>query len=271
MSYIFSTIEPTQNLKPFVKFFFTVEFKNDDVGTDYLLPNGLPSFFYSQAESPVQMYFGKNEKPSLLENGFYVGYCDTVIRFTHEHARMVGAIVYPIYFSLLFGKSLQEIMNQFKRVKEPPLLGRVSSLINRPAEYTKLFQLFEEYFTHQLNNHPLRDDFSKIYHRLTEAGGYHLRVDELAESLGYSTRYLHAQFRQHFGMSPKQFIKMVKFNHALKYMYDSEGERSLASIAYEVGYHDQSHFIRDFKSICGKTPKELMGNSASLAREFRLF
>jgi len=72
-------------------------------------------------------------------------------------------------------------------------------------------------------------------------------------------------------MPPKQFIKLVKFNRALKFIYDCNGARSLSYIAHEVNYHDQSHFIREFKSISGKTPKEILADQDSLANKFRLF
>jgi AraC-like DNA-binding protein len=273
MSYTFTPIEPTHDdLKPVFKFFFAIEFKNDDAGADYLLPNGLPSFFYIQSAKPVQTYFGESEVPIPLQNGFYIGYCDTVIKFTHEDARVGGVAFYPTYFSLIFGKRLLDIMNLFVRIEEPPMLDQVKFLItDSGADFTKASRLFDQYLLHQLNNHPLKNDLTKIYHWLMAPGGYHLRVEELAERLGYSTRHLNSIFRQYFGMSPKHFIKMVKFNHALKYIYDVGSEKKLASIAHEVGYHDQSHFIRDFKSFCGKTPKELVGDVAALASKFRLF
>lgn len=272
MSYSFGALDPAPDLKQAIKFFFFLEFRNDDNGPDYVLPNGLPSFFYIQSEKPVQAYFGDRETPVLMQNGFYIGYCDTVIKFTHDYARIAGAVFYPMYFNIILGTRLIDILNQFVRVEEPSMLGQVKFFIGQNVEAcAKAFQLFEQYLLHRLNSHPLRDDFSKIYARLLAPGGYHLRVEELAESLGYSARNLNSVFRQHFGMSPKQFIKMVKFNQALKYIYDADDQKSIASIAYEVGYHDHSHFIRDFKSICGKTPKELVGDSAALANKFILF
>lgn len=272
MSYKFTTIDPSYELKSIARTFFIVDFNDDDDGTDYLLPNGLPSFFYIQGDEPVNSYFGDSKKAIPLQNGFYVGYCDTFIKLTHGHAKVLGIVLYPVYFSILFGKQLLEIMNQFVRVEEPEMLKPVPALAaDSMTPFKEVFELFEKYMIHQLKSHPFSDEFSKVYNRLTSPGGYHLHVEELATSLGYSTRYLNSRFKQNFGMSPKQFIKMVKFNHALKYLFDTNGEKKLSAIAYEVGYHDQSHFIRDFKSICGLTPKEVLGDFESLAHKFKLF
>jgi AraC-like DNA-binding protein len=37
-------------------------------------------------------------------------------------------------------------------------------------------------------------------------------------------------------------------------MFDPEAD--LTEVAYECGYFDQAHFIKDFKTFAGKTPSE---------------
>jgi AraC-like DNA-binding protein len=269
--YKFNALSPSKQFQPIVKNFFTIEFDNDG-GIDYLLPNGLPSFFYIQSNNPLKAHFGRKRQYSPLSNGFYIGYCNTVFTLTHERAKVAGASIYPVYFKLIFGKSLAEIMNQFCEFPEPDMLMPVKSLMNTTdPSFSTVFEYFEKYIGRQVSNHPQIDDFEQVYKVITGPGGFGLRVEELAEKLGYSTRHLNSRFRQHFGMSPKLFIKMVKFNHALKCMDEMNPQRTLASIAHETGYHDQSHFIRDFKSLCGKTPKEILATPDSLAAKFRLF
>jgi AraC-like DNA-binding protein len=254
MSFKFETVAPRESLSAVVKNFFELEFSNDTPITDLLLPDGLPSFFYIEADKAVETFFGDDTQLFPLQNGFYVGYSNTAVRFIHTEAKIAGASIYPVFFNLIFGKSLMSILNQFQRQDEPNVLIPVSSLIAGSGDnYKEIFGLFENYM------------------ELTSPGGYRLKVEELAEHVGYSTRHLHTRFQQHFGMAPKQFIKLVKFNHALKYIYEKDEASSLASIAEVVGYHDQSHFIRDFKAICGKTPKEIASAPGSLANKFRLF
>jgi AraC-like DNA-binding protein len=272
MSFKFETVAPRESLSAVVKNFFVLEFPNDTPITDLLLPDGLPSFFYIEADKAVETFFGDDTQLFPLQNGFYVGYSNTAVRFIHTEAKIAGASIYPVFFNLIFGKSLMSILNQFQRQDEPNVLIPVSSLIAGSGDnYKEIFGLFENYMEQQLANHPFNNEFLQIYRELTSPGGYRLKVEELAEHVGYSTRHLHTRFQQHFGMAPKQFIKLVKFNHALKYIYEKDEASSLASIAEVVGYHDQSHFIRDFKAICGKTPKEIASAPGSLANKFRLF
>jgi AraC-like DNA-binding protein len=59
------------------------------------------------------------------------------------------------------------------------------------------------------------------------------------------------------GKSPKQFIRIVRFQEVLRRL--SLGDNSyLTEYAYNNGYFDQSHFIKDFKSLSGYTPKEFV-------------
>ena len=272
MSFRFETVVPRESLSTVVKNFFVLEFHNDTPVADYLLPDGLPSFFYVEADKAVETFFGDDTRLFPLQNGFYVGYSNTAVRFIHTKAKFAGASIYPVFFNLIFGRSLMSILNQFQRCNEPDMLVPVSSLIADSGDnYREVFGSIENYIEQQLANHPFNDEFLQIYKELTGPGGYRLKVEELAEHVGYSTRHLHTRFQQYFGMSPKQFIKLVKFNHALKYIYEKDEASSLASIADVVGYHDQSHFIRDFKAICGKTPKEIASSPGALANKFRLF
>lgn len=65
-------------------------------------------------------------------------------------------------------------------------------------------------------------------------------------------RYLHKLIHECTGLSPKSFGKISRFQQSLKMM--SGNPQALTAIAYNCGYFDQSHFIRDFKSFTGLTP-----------------
>ncbi|MBL0745674.1 helix-turn-helix domain-containing protein [Chryseolinea lacunae] len=271
MSYEFLALPPSRETELVVKAFFKITSAEGDVRKDFLLPDGLPSFFYLQSSQPIETIFGETGQPISLQNGFYVGYSNTLVEFMHAGMNIVGASIYPVYFKMIFDISPSEIINRFAPVRIEALQA-VADLMNSERDtMTEIVNVFEQYVTQQLTNHPGNYDFETLYRKLIGPGGYTLGVEQLAESLGFSTRALNSWFKQHFGMSPKQFMKLVKFNQALKHIYERTADVKLSDIAHEVGYHDQSHFIRDFKSICGKTPKELLGTSNSLSNRFRLF
>jgi len=84
-----------------------------------------------------------------------------------------------------------------------------------------------------------------------------ISMEELAGKTGVSNRQLLRKFNKCVGLPPKEFSKIVKFNNALNYLNRFPG-RSFTDTAYDCGYFDQAHFIRDFKAYSGLTPSEYL-------------
>nr|WP_157494149.1 helix-turn-helix domain-containing protein [Fulvivirga imtechensis] len=76
---------------------------------------------------------------------------------------------------------------------------------------------------------------------------------------GISARYLQKLFLQFVGISPKMFIKIIRFQNTFKYLMQQEP--TLTSVAYDCGYFDQSHFIRDFKLLSGACPTRFLAEN----------
>lgn len=87
-----------------------------------------------------------------------------------------------------------------------------------------------------------------------------IRVDDLAAESGMSCRTLERLFREEVGIPPKTFIRFVRFHNAVERLRKG-AHTHLAEIAYDSGYADQSHFIKDFRQFFGGPPS----SSASLS------
>nr|QKW93808.1 DNA-binding transcriptional activator FeaR [Vitiosangium cumulatum] len=81
------------------------------------------------------------------------------------------------------------------------------------------------------------------------------RVEELSIRVGHSVRTLQRLFRQYVGVSPKWVIRRFRLHEAAERVV-SGGQVDWAALAQELGYFDQAHFIRDFKSQVGRSPTE---------------
>lgn len=82
-----------------------------------------------------------------------------------------------------------------------------------------------------------------------------LTVGTLADEACLGKRQFERVFREQVGMNPKEYSRVVRFQKSLRMLQC--GSRNYAGIAAECGYADQSHFIREFKSMSGHTPKSL--------------
>ena len=89
---------------------------------------------------------------------------------------------------------------------------------------------------------------------IRENYGMRLSVSEIAASLGIHRSYLAALFKEHTGMSPREYILWVRVNKAYELLTSSH--LSIISIAHSVGYEDPLLFSRIFKKYAGVSPKE---------------
>ncbi len=72
-------------------------------------------------------------------------------------------------------------------------------------------------------------------------------VESLLQMLFVSERTLERKFNHTVGITPKRFIDIVRLNMSAKRLQRLKEKHRLAGVAYESGYFDQAHFIKDFK------------------------
>jgi AraC-like DNA-binding protein len=78
-----------------------------------------------------------------------------------------------------------------------------------------------------------------LYARLQETASWHKRI-----------AFVESFLLQRLSLATSKFSKMVVVSDIMVI----KKETSLTAIAYDCGYFDQSHFIREFKSFTGYTP-----------------
>ena len=91
--------------------------------------------------------------------------------------------------------------------------------------------------------------------RLIRAGS---RLGTVGDHLGVDRRLLVPAFRDHVGLAPKQYQRLLRFQNALRSMR-VDSPPPLAVIAARCGYADQAHLTRDFKEFSGLTPGQVHG------------
>ncbi|MDP4217717.1 MAG: helix-turn-helix domain-containing protein [Bacteroidota bacterium] len=84
-----------------------------------------------------------------------------------------------------------------------------------------------------------------------------LSIRSVADKTGYSARHFIRIFSDHVGVTPKRFLRIIRFQRAINEI-EVKGSIPWAALAYDCGYYDQAHFISDFKSFSGLTPLEYM-------------
>lgn len=85
----------------------------------------------------------------------------------------------------------------------------------------------------------------------------HASIDKLVKQYKLSERQLQRRFKTNVGVSAKKLQRITRFENALQILSNAN-YGMLTNIAYELGYTDQSHFIKDFTAFSGMTPYDFV-------------
>ncbi|MFM2312902.1 MAG: hypothetical protein RLZZ04_2178 [Cyanobacteriota bacterium] len=83
-----------------------------------------------------------------------------------------------------------------------------------------------------------------------------LSLQELSNLVQMSPHYFSQLFKQSTGITPHQYVICCRIERAKDLM--RQGKLSIAEIATQVGFVDQSHLHRHFKRLVGVTPKTFL-------------
>jgi AraC-like DNA-binding protein len=72
---------------------------------------------------------------------------------------------------------------------------------------------------------------------------------------GYGARTLERQFSDALGVTPKQYLRLLRFERARELLYTGKAGAEVATLA---GYADQAHLVREVRRIAGLRPGELV-------------
>ena len=90
-------------------------------------------------------------------------------------------------------------------------------------------------------------------------------IEQIAGETGLSRRQLERVFRDHVGLPPKQLARILRFQAT----YAALGEPpDWIDVALAHGYADQPHLIREFRSLAGNSPTQLLQHAGELTRFF---
>lgn len=226
-----------------VVLYYQLQLKNDSNKPVMIEPDGCIDIMFSCNDTkPQATVYGSflEKRPFQLQSGQeYFG-----IRFIPNHDAK------NFYFSM------KEITS--KDICLVDLLNldpNIIELIIREKNFYERIKLYKELIGSKLlsdssTQRVVRYAINRIY---STKGN--ININNLAEEIGYSPRYLHKQFDQHVGLSPKLFSRITRYQYSLFMLLNNH---SLMDVIRQTGYYDQAHLINEWKKIGNITPKQLL-------------
>ncbi len=110
-------------------------------------------------------------------------------------------------------------------------------------------------FLGKLRSHPDQQKITQLY-RLISMHRSTPTVKELSENTFITERSFRRFFNKHFGVSPKLYLRLCRFEKTVAAMKNETATLPL-QLALELGYYDQAHFIHEFKAFSGVSPSKM--------------
>ena len=93
-----------------------------------------------------------------------------------------------------------------------------------------------------------------------------LPLPQLAKKTGYSAKYLTKTFQRYIGVGPKTFQRIQRFSASICDLNHLTERVDWAELVFQHAYHDQAHFIKDFKYFSGHSPQHYLALAPSCPR-----
>lgn len=248
----FDTHPPSDQLKPYVRQFIVSE--NSVAQTYKVLPGTslVMGFQYTgrllhlRGQVPVQLttagITGLMDNFRLFKNTAHTGTILVVFKET-DAAAFLKTPLHELFSESL---SLDHFFDRFRLTETEEKLCAASGDQQR-------IQIIEQLLLNQLQERPEDKLVTEAVKQIKQSNGT-MRITQLARYLNTSQSPLEKRFRKIVGASPKKFSSIVRISHTLNTLTANNYQETI----FLAGYHDQAHFIKDFKAFTGNTPQQFV-------------
>lgn len=261
--------KPSERLEPFVRCYWALEVAIGGPVDPYrVIPQGCVElmFFY---KTPYADCRTGSSLPHTIITGQQSSYFDL---------QALGDIgIFSVLFKphgakMFFERPLNEVTNLSVSLSD--FVGSGASELEERVILAKTnadrVEILEAYLLERIREKELDEckRLAQVVNRVKELRG-EISIEQMSYISCLGKRQLGRVFQKVVGMTPKQYLKIVRFQHVLD-TKQLNPEINLTHLAFECGYYDQAHFVNDFKKITGYCPKNYfaMGEAYS---DFFLF
>lgn len=206
------------------------------------------------ADGCIDIFFELNDPTQNFVMGFCKKYTEFPLRNSFNYA---GIRFLPTIFPQIFKINASDLSNRFEHLSlvAPDTSKFISSYLNNSISIDRIKSIFDNYFL----DLTLKTNFdwdNRLYNAISLIfKNYGVINVETELDTGISPRQLRRLFKQYIGDTPKTFSKVVQFQNILRAKPSGQSLKG-NKLFYDIGYYDQSHFIKDFKNFYGITPNK---------------
>jgi len=249
---------PSDALRNYVECYWVASLHRDDFGRQRLIPGGRVELIFNFGSPVSWMYDELGQSSHTLKNEFVVmGQRNKIYYASFEGAfNMAGIRFKPAGITAFTNIPVANLLNNLLDAEDVFGAGMkpwCDKICNAQTDEEKI-HVFDKLLLSILRNEPA--EWNAMQGIINSIRANNLEnISAACYQTGWNYKKLERSFLKYAGYSPKQYMRIVRFNKALRKI--DTNQESLTSIGFDCGYYDQAHFIKDCIHLAGTTPGKL--------------
>lgn len=247
---------PEPRLSQFIDFFFYYEGFHAEHRMEKFLPDGAVDLLIDLTDTPKKLFYNEEGTSfTTFKRSWISGMKTDYILIDASVSNMIGVHFKPGGCYPFVDFPMAELNNL--TIELETIWGNeihnIREAILCESCIKKRFSILENYFLmkgkNKMENHELvHYSVNQLVH-----SPQMWTIKHLSDKTGITQKHLITLFKKYVGLSPKMFSRIYKFQKVIQ-LIEQQQKVDWASLAYECGYFDQSHFIKEFQSFSGINP-----------------
>jgi AraC-like DNA-binding protein len=258
----FAPHEPSALLAPYVQSIFHFKHFMPDHSIERVVPDGHIYLIFELDGFERNTFDNESLEPNATYTRVWLSglHKHYISISAHEDSEMFVIQFKPGGLQPFLDKAISDVNDSV--IPAQQLFGEVvltlrEELLKATADDEKMFALAEEFLLNiaSFEQSSARTLVEQMLQAIQKNSASQLQ--DIVKQAGYSKKQAIHVFKQHVGLNPKSYQRIVRFNEILSLVME---KKSIAwrDICADCYYYDQSHFIREFKAFCGYSPREFL-------------
>lgn len=260
----YQEFQPSPELRPYIDRFWVHAGILPENTIYRCVPSGTASIIFGTTDG--EEWLKRGEVWERVPHAFFTGlWTEPAVLKSDRRIRWFGIQFNPEIFVQLFRQPLREMENVALDVRS--VFGKsmddLSRNIGDAADVQERIAIAETFIKRELNKRrPEEAYFTQAIRLIRQHSGL-MSTEAISKKVFVGERQLQRAFREYFGVTPKTYGRLMRFNKATT-LLKTATSINWGDVTYNCGYADQAHFIRDFREFSGANPTALIADPAAL-------
>lgn len=247
----FTLIQPSNLLKSYVKQYWFLAIDDAVSSSQRYIPSGCAMLAFHRGDRIYSTLHQLTQPRSSL--------CGSSTLFTDilysGHLNLIIVVFQSIAARAVFGIPMNELREKNMDIgvlADASLLDLEKKLMET-KDSCQCVYFIEQYLVRKLGRFS-SDRFNRMHAVIQSINEGQQDINELSRMTCLGYKQFQRIFSEYTGLKPKEFLKIARFHRVLHHLH-ADTQAHLSQLAFDWGYCDKSHLIKDFRAFTGYTPQ----------------